>query len=144
MNISDFPQNPEYFPDSSSLEHLPDTTRGGSKFEDFVVHLTQGIWRLNTAVTQTNQNGTCIPLEVTELLQRVHEELKAFGIETIDPVDKAYTSGMRVEIGQFVPGGSGDYVISQTISPGVSLDGKILKPATVIVKREDIDGTEKD
>jgi len=143
MNTSDFPQNPEYSPDSNSLEHSPDMARAEAKFEDFVVQLARGIWRLKAAVTQLDHNDDSIPLEVMELLKRVQEELQAFGIETADLVGESYTSGMRVEIGQFIPGGSGDYIISQTISPGVALNGKILKPPTVVVKREEIDDTKK-
>ena len=143
MNESDFSENREHQGGDEPVGPLSVTGRTGESQKDFLVQVARGLWRLEMAVSRPEQPGTGVPLEIVELLRRIQEELQAFGLETVDFTGEDYISGMKVEIAQFVPGGSGDYVISETILPGVTLNGRMLKPATVIVKREGSDGTKQ-
>jgi hypothetical protein len=143
MKEPDFLENLKHQAGDGSVEPLSVTARTGESQKDFLVQVARGLWRLEMAVTRSDHPGTSVPLEIVELLRRIQEELQAFGLETVDPTGKAYISGMKVEIAQFVPKGSGNYVVSQTILPGVTLNGRMLKPPSVIVKREGSDGAKQ-
>lgn len=112
---------------------LPD----GDKLVSFLVQVTREVWRLEWAVKRSRTRGEPISDEIQVTVERLLEDLESLGLQVNDPEGQTYTQGMRVEIAHLEPGGSGSLVIKRTVLPGVSLSGAILKPASVVVGREE-------
>ena len=102
----------------------------------FLVQITRGIWRLESAVERSRARGEPISQEIQVMIEHLHEDLESLGLQVNDPAGKTYEPGMKVKIAHLEPGGSGSLVIKQTVQAGVSLAGQMLKPASVILGRE--------
>jgi len=109
----------------------------GEKIVSFLVQITREVWRLGSAVERCRTRGEPVSDEIAATLERLQEELQSLGLEASDPVGQTYDPGMRVEIAHLEPGGSGDLLVKRTVLPGVIWKGTLLKPASVVVGRND-------
>ena len=123
---------PDPFPKSPALDKI---NIPRDQLTSFLIQITQGVWRLESAVERSRIRGEPIPQEFEVTIERIHEDLESFGVEVNDPAGKTYEPGMRVEVAQLEPGGSGDLVVKQTILAGVSFNGAMVKPASVVIGR---------
>ena len=103
----------------------------------FLVQITREVWRLGSAIERSRIRGEPASDEIEAAWERLQEELQALGLQANDPVGQKYEPGQRVEIAHLEPGGSGDLLIKRTVLPGVTLNGTMLKPASVVVGRKD-------
>ena len=129
--------------DSPVASHPKISTAGkialsGDQVASFLVQITRGIWRLESAVERSKIRGEPISQDVQATIEHLHEDLESLGLQATDPTGQTYEPGMRVEVAQREPGGSGNLMIKQTILAGVTLNGSMLKPASVVVGREEL------
>ena len=111
--------------------------QSGDQVASFLVQITRGIWSLESAVERSRTRGEPISQEIQATIERLQEDLESLGLQVNDPTGQTYEPGMRVEIAHLEPGGSGDLMIKRTVLAGVSLNGAMLKPASVVVGREE-------
>ena len=109
----------------------------GDQLVSFLVQITRGIWRLGSALERNRTRGEPVSEAIQGMVEHLHEDLESFGFQVNDPAGEPYAPGMRVEIAHLETGGSGDLVIKRTVLPGVSLNGAMLIPASVVVGREE-------
>lgn len=67
-------------------------------------------------------------------IEGIFEALKVIGVETIDPVGRAYDSGMALKVVSFeqTPGVSKEE-IKETVKPSISWQGRLIQMGEVIV-----------
>ena len=67
-------------------------------------------------------------------IEAIIESLKQIGVETIDPVGRAYDSGMALKVITFEPTpGLSNEEIKETIKPSVAWQGRLIQIGEVIV-----------
>lgn len=67
-------------------------------------------------------------------IEAIDESLKQIGVETIDPVGRAYDSGMALKVVTFEPTpGLSNEEIKETIKPSVAWQGRLIQIGEVIV-----------
>lgn len=104
----------------------------------FLVDITIDIWRLNRTIKRLQERNVLIPDEIAVAIKRLEHHLEAIGLAADDPIGRAYEPGLRVEIVQREPGDVGELRIIRTVLPGVRLGSRILRPASVVVGRGDV------
>ena len=107
----------------------------GDQLVSFLVGITRGTWRLESAVERGKNRAEPISKEIEAAVVALQDELQSVGLQVNDPAGQDYETGMRLEIAHLEPGGTGDLVIKRTILPGVSINGSPLIPASVVVGR---------
>jgi hypothetical protein len=101
-----------------------------------IAELAQDIWRLRSTASRLRHSGEPYPEALAAIVERLSEDLSISGIELIDPTGQPYDKNSTFEIA-FVAGGRGDLFISETISPGVRIGGKLVaKPKVVLQAKE--------
>ena len=134
------PEGHAFEPPPSALRKSPIAAKlalSGDQMASFLVQIARGIWRLESSVERGRTRGEPISQEIQVIIEHLREDLELLGLQVNDPVGQTYEPGMKVEIAQLEPGGSGSLVIKQTVKAGVSLAGQMLKPASVVLGREE-------
>ncbi|HEY4684824.1 MAG TPA: hypothetical protein VII57_02140 [Dehalococcoidia bacterium] len=115
----------------------PDASAHNSdRLAAIIAELARDIWRLHSTVARLSQSGEAMPEALAALVERLQEDLTISGIELIEPTGQPYDKNSTFEIA-FVAGGQGDLFISETITPGVRIGGKLVaKPKVALAARE--------
>jgi hypothetical protein len=87
-----------------------------------VVDLATDIWRLESLV---RRNDAEVSASARSLVERLREHLAVHGVELIDPTGSDYDQNSNYEV-VYVSSGEGDLFISETLSPGIRLNKRLI------------------
>lgn len=99
----------------------------------FVVGIVRDIWRLRATVDRIRRQGEVVPDALLAIVERLQEDLEAAQIELIDPIGQPHDPGARYEVAFIDPSGNGPLQVSETLSPGVRIGGKVVAAPTVVL-----------
>lgn len=105
----------------------------GTADRSLIVSLARDIWRLRGAIDRAKSHGKAPEEAVAAVLDRLQEDLDAGGVVLVDPTAQAHDPGARYEVAYVEANGEGPLYVSETLSPGVRVRGKLVAVATVVL-----------
>jgi len=92
-------------------------------------------WRAKTKMVDSETGETKEEMKrVYRHIEAIFESLSQIGVETIDPVGRAYDTGMALKVVTFEPTpGLSNEEITETIKPSVAWQGRLIQIGEVIV-----------
>ena len=114
-------QKPEVVPSSSDLKAL--------------ANIATNAWRAKAKMVDPDTGETKEEMKrVYRHIEAIFESLSQIGVETIDPVGRAYDTGMALKVVTFEPTpGLSNEEITETIKPSVAWQGRLIQIGEVIV-----------
>ncbi len=112
----------------------PEVMPSPSDLKAFAIIATN-TWRAKTKMVDSDTGEAKEEMKsVYRHIEAIFESLKQIGVEMIDPVGRAYDSGMALKVLSFEPTpGLSNEEIKETIKPSVAWQGRLIQIGEVIV-----------
>ena len=132
--IRDARKRKDHFP-KAEQQPAPSLSETEEQWLKAAANIITNAWRAKVKMLDADTNEPTEPMKrVYRHVEAIFDALKQMGVEHVDPIGRAYDSGMALKVVTFEPTpGLSKEEIKETIKPSVTWQGRLIQMGEVIV-----------